>query len=50
MKNHKAFLDKDVFTVISSAAKTLGADAYVIGGFVAGVLLVNCKKSPILPW
>jgi len=34
MKNLKSFLDKDIFRVVAAAAKEMGADAYVIGGFV----------------
>ncbi|MEN8224174.1 MAG: HD domain-containing protein [Bacteroidota bacterium] len=34
MNNHKAFLDKGIFTQISAAAREMGADAYVIGGYV----------------
>lgn len=34
MKNVKSFLDKDIFGLISSAASEMGADAYVIGGYV----------------
>jgi len=34
MNNLKAFLDKEIFRVIAAAAKDMGADAYVIGGYV----------------
>ncbi len=34
MRNHREFLDKDIFRVIASAAAEMGADAYVIGGYV----------------
>jgi len=34
MKNLKAFLDKDIFAIVASAANAMGTDAYVIGGFV----------------
>lgn len=34
MKNLRTFLAKDIFKVIASSAREMGADAYVIGGFV----------------
>lgn len=34
MRNHREFLDKDIFRIIASAAAEMGADAYVIGGYV----------------
>jgi len=34
MENLKSFLDKDIFKIVASAAREMGVDAYVIGGYV----------------
>lgn len=34
MENLKSFLDKDIFKIVASAAREIGVDAYVIGGYV----------------
>jgi poly(A) polymerase len=34
MENLEAFLDKDIFLTIADAAREMGVDAYVIGGYV----------------
>ncbi len=41
MNNLKTFLDKEIFSVVVAAAKEMGADAYVIGGFVRDKIMAR---------